>query len=253
MKANDKVLYLGQPGTILCELPEGTCLVEVDGWEDEEGYSEGIRVIASRHDVAPIGTNPFAKYHEKGRALREQLCDLRAQIREAVKLRDDARAGIQARAGERVALQRVLDYLDGKLTWALELGYRMQIVRVEDLRCQCNPRDLKLISLFGDSNGDLNFRVGHYSDGSGMGSHEIELFPSKEDAIQRAREAVDEVLADDIKRLCADALIEEYGFDSALIREHKKFVAERKAEEGRARIALLQKEIDQLKAEATNA
>jgi hypothetical protein len=86
-------------------------------------------------------------------------------------------------------------FASGRCRWAVKKEYGIDIA---DLFDEIEDRDtwsgyrkhdgIKLVSLFGNSNGDLEFRINGYRDGSGLGWEEIEFFETKPEALARARE-----------------------------------------------------------------
>jgi len=88
-------------------------------------------------------------------------------------------------------LNHLDDFIAGKITYYVFLGYSPKIVEFDNSACECGHgcRDTKLLSLFGKSNGDLQWRLGKYSDGSG--SFE-EVFPctSFEQAVSKLQEFI---------------------------------------------------------------
>lgn len=51
-----------------------------------------------------------------------------------------------------------------------------------------HPKPLKLLTLFGRTKGDLQWRVNCYSDGSGSSTEEVLLFPSEELAVEALKD-----------------------------------------------------------------
>lgn len=98
------------------------------------------------------------------------------------------------------ALQRIEDYLDGKFTHFLHVtDYYGPKIITKDQALDQNDRwdkELKLLTLFGDTKGNLQWRINKYRDGSGSSWDEVYPVSSEEEAIAIAR------------RLFADAVTE---------------------------------------------
>lgn len=81
----------------------------------------------------------------------------------------------------------VADFLAGDIKYVVEGDWNPEIFEFKDFRCDYDRQKLKLITLFGNDDGTLNFRLGSYSDGSGS-SKEIHVFKTLEDAIDKLKE-----------------------------------------------------------------
>lgn len=103
------------------------------------------------------------------------------------------------------ALQRIEDYLDGKFTHFLEVNeyYGPKIVTADDALSKGGTehenrwdKKLRLLTLFGDTKGDLQWRINRYSDGSGSSS--VEVFPvqNEAEAIAIARQLFADAVAE---------------------------------------------------------
>ncbi len=151
--------------------------------EDGETFDCELLAVDKLFDTPPV-----AKYHEEAQELRIQKATLRTEIRglrtELHKLREDA-ACAEKSAGEQMArlkqhktLARIEEFLAGEITHYVEYSDWGPpcIVALEDATCNCDDRcrDLRLLSLFGRTDGDLEWRLGRYSDGSGTSDN---VFP----------------------------------------------------------------------------
>ena len=92
-------------------------------------------------------------------------------------------------------LERIEDFIEGRVTHVVcpnEYGGGYEVKPIVDFeqREYGRPHGLKLISLFGDSKGDLTFRVNQYKDGSGGGWQEIILCSSQAEAEQKRRDRI---------------------------------------------------------------
>jgi hypothetical protein len=145
------------------------------------------------HEV--FTTPPLAKVHEKIAAAEKRLQELNAAItaaRDQQRELDATEKDRLARLKQHEALARIDDFLAGKITHYVVESWsgigmildRTQAISGDEDRHGYN-KDTKLLTLFGKSNGDLQWRLNHYSDGSG---HLIDVWPcaSYEEAAQVA-------------------------------------------------------------------
>ena len=131
---------------------------------------------------------------------REELKRVNAELDQAGKRRQEQ----LKKLGQHQALQRIEDYLDGKFTHFLEVNnyYAPKIVAADDALAKGGgeyenrwDKKLRLLTLFGDTKGDLQWRINRYSDGSG--SSNIEVFPchNEEEAIDIVRQLYADAVA----------------------------------------------------------
>jgi len=175
----------------------------IDGQEVPSGENF---VVSSLHDA------PAESWKEKNlRELEERYEKEKASIereskdvhaRHAVakskaRLQADALASF-AKNSDEEQLQRLFDFLAGDIThfvisqygapkivtWDSDDMYQIDTYWRKDVQA------IKLVSLYGTSKGDLQFRLGRYSDGSG-GSQEIIPFRSYEDALNEVQRMCD--------------------------------------------------------------
>lgn len=82
----------------------------------------------------------------------------------------------------------VADFLNGDINYVIQdSSWNPEIVEFKNFRCDYDRAKLKLITLFGNDDGTLNFRLGSYSDGSGS-SKEIYVFKTLEEAVEKLKE-----------------------------------------------------------------
>lgn len=95
------------------------------------------------------------------------------------------------------ALQRIEDYIDGKFTHFLDVGYGVKLISKEDALKSPDKYDLdmKLLTLFGSTKGDLQWRINRWGDGSGG---ETNVYPCESEA---------EAIAI-VRKLYAEAVVE---------------------------------------------
>ena len=111
---------------------------------------------------------------------RELLSQINAELEQASRQHKERLAKLK----QHQALARIEDYLDGKFTHFLYVGYEVKLVTKEEMMKNTNQYDsgMKLLTLFGKTNGDLQWRINQYSDGSGS-STDVYPCESEEEAI----------------------------------------------------------------------
>lgn len=118
---------------------------------------------------------PRYKFHEEIEKKQAILANLRKEIRdtrEEHKKTESLKADIHSSLSEIEDLQHIKDFIDGKITHFLGTTWKTEIITFEEaMRSQdeythrLNP--LKLLCLFGDSEGNLSWNINMYRDGSG--------------------------------------------------------------------------------------
>jgi hypothetical protein len=114
-------------------------------------------------------TPPVEKYHESIQALKSEIDELRqnklAVINECYDIQkqfDDARA----KRAQHEQLRLLDDFIAGNITHYVEVEYSCP--KIIDFKDDTARKELKLLSLFGASNGKLNWQLNQYRDGSGV-------------------------------------------------------------------------------------
>lgn len=197
--------------------------------------------------------------HEKIAAAKKDLAELHATITST----DTEFLAVQSKIAAHAHLRFVLDYLEGDVLDRPACLTSYGVIRVELLRdiiqyedaYYKNSKHLKLLTLYGDSKGNLTWKLSHYSDGSGSCGYEIEIadrgITLAEYCVEKYREAINGAIANnDLDKLatymetCPEALLPEHR--NAYQRMYTKRGAQllvKKAEE----LAKIAKEIDDLK------
>jgi len=76
----------------------------------------------------------------------------------------------------------LIDYITGEISWVILYNYNTtSLIHIDELS-QLYEGKLRLISLFGETNGDLNYHIGSYSDYSG-GSKRISVYRDYESGV----------------------------------------------------------------------
>jgi hypothetical protein len=153
------------------------------------------------HETELHNEPPVDVLNEEVAKLEAVRLDLSTQIRE---LRREV-AGAEKENAERLAkcqrlasLKRLEDFLDGKIThYVIVPGYRApEIVPVGDTESEYaqHTGELRLLSLYGRTGGELAWRLNRYSDGSGRNTDVIPCCSYEE-----AQEAITEVFATEVE------------------------------------------------------
>lgn len=139
---------------------------------------------------------PTAKLEARVNELDKLVNEKRAELRRVNEELDQAGKRRQEqlkKIGQHRALQRIEDYLDGKFTHFLEVSdyYGPKIVTADDALANGGidrwDKGIRLLTLFGDTKGDLQWRINRYSDGSGSSSTEVFPCHTEEEAIDIVR------------------------------------------------------------------
>lgn len=173
------------------------------GHEDDEGeaYYEGLKVVSKVFDKAPREKIDVTirELLELERSLRDSVADLRMQ-----------KSNMESEHRKRVEylkqfeqLRLVEDFLVGRLThFVVKRDYqesatvetREQALTIKDDEYRSYKKELRVLALFGSPDRSLEWKLSHYSDGSG--SHST-VYPctSLEQAQSKAREILTAALA----------------------------------------------------------
>jgi len=146
-------------------------------------------------------TPPTAKLHAEVAELEKRLNATRDALYQVQAQRgaEDREYAARAKERERFAQLKTLDdYIAGRITHFFVLeGYADRAsIQTKDQFLKANrdrdyDRSMRLVSLFGDSNGNLSWRVDSYSDGSGGSHGRCFAATSHEEAIQHASKWLD--------------------------------------------------------------
>lgn len=183
----------GRAGMYVAEVVGGHAVQPL--FEDGDGvtepamhYAEGIEVWPSVHAEPPRALLDAAIA-----AQRAALAKLQAEVAEMERAKREAMRSqneVKERLKQHTALRYIDDHLAGKFTLFVRFT-DYGVPTIEDAQtCLANDdrrdKGLKLLSLFGDTKGDLQWRINRYSDGSGNWA---EAFPvaTQEEGIAEIR------------------------------------------------------------------
>ena len=123
---------------------------------------------------------PVAELHEEVAQLNAQIEKLQGEVAAVRQERwtlDTEIAARKARITQHKQLAQLDDFIAGKITCYVEVGYsHAAIVPLDETRAEYGEshyengryvKDLRLLTLFGNAKGDLQWKLNRYSDGSG--------------------------------------------------------------------------------------
>ncbi|MCH8851117.1 MAG: hypothetical protein IID41_00530 [Planctomycetes bacterium] len=176
----------------IAEVKDGECLVWVQVLDDDgEAHDGELRIV---HDSALHDDPPRRKLDDQIVQLQATREDLSLQIealRKWLASFEDSTDERMAKLKRNKSLERLDDYLAGRITHYVIFSYGPPtIIKFEDTKSEGDGMRLekmKLLTLFGRSNGDLEWGLNRYSDGSGMNSIVIPCV-SKSEAVKAATE-----------------------------------------------------------------
>ena len=214
---DDKRWYLldGTEVLLLERTPSG-CIVErvYECDPDREPmYSKPLLVDAV------FGFEHFAKEHPDVVNKREELAALNnklAKIREEITTAEKERPAILARLKQIPALANLEDFIDGRITHFVHSDYAYISVHDASLLDYKEegrgtyPKRLRLLSLYGASNGDLSWNLNAYCDGSGHTRYQVWPFTSLDAATAFARGMLMEKVAKLVDERNPEYLLESF-------------------------------------------
>lgn len=166
---------------------------DFNGWDESFGPGGETAFVVNRvHAKAPVAqkAQEIVEAEIKLQALKDDLEGIRRAIREEEAAALERRKEMAKWDG----LQTLEDFLAKRITHVVEMHYNGPHIRTfedaigyQDDRGR--PEGMKLLSLFGRSNGDMAWRLNSYPDGSGNGPSAIipatSLEKAKEIAVAR--------------------------------------------------------------------
>ena len=190
-----KYLVSGQQVEIERRLDEGFLVrkifvVESMEFDDEEYPSEEVFLVDKVFNKAPT-----EKLGKSVTELKEQIAELHLTknniTKELAVFQSEEKSRLD-KIKQHKQLDRLEDFIDGKITHYVLHRYTPEIVALEDTKAEYARKcgALRLLVLFGESNGQLNWQLNRYADGSG---DMIDAVPccSYEEAIQELKKHLD--------------------------------------------------------------
>ncbi len=152
-------------------------LYEHDG---EPIASDDIICVRKVFDTAPV-----EKLDERIKTLEARIRELESKRTALDQDQREAEAkqkAVQAKLARHDQLKTLMDYIDGNIThYVMEHYFSWEIVPFSKALCGSEDHDkpLKLLTLFGNSKGQLDWRLNYYRDGSG--GHNL-VYPATSEA-----------------------------------------------------------------------
>jgi hypothetical protein len=196
-----KYLKDGRAVDVIQKLIKGYLVSEVYIVNGEAETDSSLMIADEVYDEAPN-----IMYDERIAALRKTLSELHEEKSQLIQEIYDRKQ--KERAEEKrfekykkySQLQLLDDYLEGRITHVVVKGYNgINILTIDQIKAD-NKYDsgFKLITLYGQTDGDLQWRINQYSDGSGS-SQDVILCTSYEQALSAASEFLIKLFAETIK------------------------------------------------------
>lgn len=192
-----------QNGTVIkivAKLENGTYLVQ-RGFEgdDSEPWLGEPEIAQKIYDEPPVEfvDKKIVDAERRLESVSDQVTALRSEVRELVKAKSD----IEEMCATNAAIRRVHDFLVKGITHLVQIDYG-DVKLIDPKKTQCGDsertygRHLKLVSLFGRTDGDLQWNIHKYSDGSGSQMTECVPFTSEAEAVEFAKKRIAELLID---------------------------------------------------------
>lgn len=189
---------------------DGGVVVQYAMESDGEPRWSQPHIVKSVFDEPPAirKAKQIADYDEQLAEKRKELSLLTRQIREAKAGNDALLAKLSS---SNAALQHVADYIDGKIThYVTETNCEYRILTFAEAVSECETgykRKPRLLSLFGDSEGNLQWRLNVWHDPSGS-SVRCRPCMSEEHARETAKSLVLKDFTKDLGRYQIDLLIQ---------------------------------------------
>ena len=188
-----KYLATGQEVVVVQKLDGGylvNCLYEC-GCDDDYEDHDSPRIVAEVFNAPPRAKfdTQIAQLKAKCEALEARHSSLAQQVRQS----EEKEKSILATLKRVKCLARLEDFINGKIThYAVIPSWGMpHILAVTDTQAEYSRNKFKLLQLFGDTGGNLEWNLNRYADGSG-GNQTVIPTTSYEEAEQAIRAHVAE-------------------------------------------------------------
>ena len=239
----------GRKVEIVEKLSDGQYLIDycIEIFYGDETYEElsgRLEIVSEIFDAPPSAVidNKITDMNEKLDALRAEVTQLRSE-RQGLVSESDA---LRERVSKHAQLENVFDFIDGKVThYVVYNMWHPKILRFEDAVSDFGKRLPRLLTLYGQSDGDLSWMLGQYSDNSG-GDCEVCPCLSHEEAIEKLSEFLQQRM-DDVTSKSLVKIADEYGI--SVTDEYRDAALETGRESVRRRIADKESEIAKLREE----
>lgn len=187
----------GQAVTFIAKVGDGFCVRPI--YEDDEGepYEDGNPIIVSRLYAKPPTEQRNQQIEDldtKIRAKRDELAGLQTAVRVTEGEMRSRMTLIKRHKG----LERLEDFLEGRITHFVFHEYGApkilefkEAIETKDEDRYAKVPLMKLLTLFGKANGELNWRMDSYSDGSGGSRYAAYPCCSIEEAHAKVKEILE--------------------------------------------------------------
>lgn len=161
--------------------------------EDEYFPSSSLHIVDKVYDVPP--KIKFSdEIVELGKSI-DVLTQQKLDIEESISNLKEKEKCVLDKLKNFDKLQYLLDFIDGKITHYVFIKYStIEIVEYKDSKSEYG-HDMKLLSLFGSTKGDITWRINQYSDGSGANTEVVPCL-SYEMALSEAQKYVDKIISE---------------------------------------------------------
>lgn len=257
-----KYLKNGKAVEVVSELPDGQGFVVRDYFQscDEETgervleLDERVHIVKRVYDKAPT-----EKVDAEYASAEQRLAEIVGKISESRNERrvvEQERKAILSKLEQMPALHRLENWIDGKVTHFVTLSYgTVSILTKDELRCDSEsnyrerraPVRWKLITLFGDANGNLMWEANKYSDGSGSWSGECWMCCSEEEARVLAAQVIDRELLPERNYYRANLIKSADAIGHQIDPKHRTLVNEAKRAELQNKFDKKNTEIEELR------
>lgn len=194
-KSGDRAYTVSGNEVLFITQHDGQALVQqVMQTEEEERYGKPFLIAEI------FSEEPVQKWSAKIEKLNSEILELQ-KTRDAITAEIRTASATERERKERLmqhrALTRIDDFLAGKMTHFVMESYRGveimtfdEVVKYKESDYDRIPTGIKLLSLFGKTNGDLEWGINRYSDGSG-GRDTVIPCLSYEEAMEQAKISVE--------------------------------------------------------------
>ena len=176
---------------VFCAEADGTYLVKpIMATEEDEEWAGNPVILKKIYPSAPRETydKTIETLDTKIHELQQQKRELEEELRKSKQDETERKKRIMVNA----ALERIDDFLAGKITHFVFGEYGVEIKTFEEATSDPDrrERDVKLLSLYGKTKGDLAWKLNDYYDGSGSW-HQVYPCCSIEDAMAFAKRLIE--------------------------------------------------------------
>lgn len=192
---NRKYLENGQEVELIQKVKNGFLVGYIYSVGDgNEEMGEDQFVARQLFDKPPVKkyNAEIAKLQSQVEALKKQKEEIGREIIETGKI-------IERLGNKNKVLRQLEDFINGNVKWVIIDGWRPSLDNIEKLKYQDK---IRLISLYGRSNGDIGWRINSYSDVSG---NEYDCFLFTDYEIART----------ELKKILLNKNINEYDIEEA--------------------------------------